>query len=78
MDVKVLGAGCANCHRLEERVTAALGEIGEDPTVEMVTDFARIAAYGVMSTPALMVDERVVMSGRVPEVAEIVEMLSAV
>ena len=44
MDVKVLGAGCANCHRLEERVTAALGEIGEDPAVEMVTDFARIAA----------------------------------
>ena len=53
MDVKVLGAGCANCHRLEERVVTALAEIGDDSTVEMVTDFARIAGYGVMTTPAL-------------------------
>ena len=78
MDVKVLGAGCANCHRLEERVVTALAEIGDDSTVEMVTDFARIAGYGVMTTPALLVDEHVVMSGRVPDVPELVELLTAV
>lgn len=76
MHVKVLGAGCANCHRLEDRTKEALDRIGVDADVEMITDYARIAGYGVMSTPALLVDERVVLSGRVPEIEELMDVLA--
>jgi small redox-active disulfide protein 2 len=75
MQVKVLGAGCANCHRLEDRANQALRELGADGTVELVTDFSQIAGYGVMGIPALVVDDRVVMTGRVPGVDEIVSLL---
>ena len=77
MQIKVLGAGCANCHALEERTTEALARLGTEATVEMVTDYGQIAGYGVMSTPALVVDERVLVSGRVPDVAELVSVLAA-
>ena len=63
--VKVLGSGCARCRALEQGVREALAELNLDPTVDHVTDFARIAAYGVMSTPALVVDGRVVSCGKV-------------
>jgi len=76
MLIKVLGAGCANCHTLEERTGRALAQLGADGTVEMVTDYAQIAAYGVMTTPALVVDDQVVLSGRVPDVPELVTILA--
>ena len=63
--VKVLGSGCAKCNALEQATREALAELGMDTTIEHVTDFARIAAYGVMSTPALVVDGRVVSCGKV-------------
>lgn len=63
--VKVLGSGCARCRALEQAAREALAELNLDPTVDHVTDFARIAAYGVMSTPALVVDGRVVSCGKV-------------
>ena len=63
--VKVLGSGCAKCNALEAAVQAALHELGMDDTIEHVTDFAQIAAYGVMTTPALVVDGKVVSYGKV-------------
>lgn len=63
--IKVLGSGCAKCNALEEAVRAALAELGIDAAIEHVTDFARIAAYGVMTTPALVVDGKVVSYGKV-------------
>jgi small redox-active disulfide protein 2 len=78
MQVKVLGAGCANCHRLEDRTKEALALLDRPDEVQMVTDFAEIARLGVMTTPALMVDGAIVMSGRVPELAELQELLAAV
>jgi len=63
--VKVLGSGCAKCHALKEAAQQALAELGMDATVEPVTDFSQIAAYGVMSTPALVVDGKVVSYGKV-------------
>ena len=63
--VKVLGSGCAKCNALESAVRSALEELGMDTTIEHVTDFAQIAAYGVMSTPALVVDGKVVSYGKV-------------
>lgn len=63
--VKVLGSGCAKCHALEEAARAALTELSMDTAIEHVTDFAQIAAYGVMTTPALVVDGKVVSYGKV-------------
>ena len=63
--VKVLGGGCKNCHKLMENVRHALQALDMDPRVELVADPAAIAAAGVLSTPALMVDGKVVSAGRV-------------
>ena len=63
--MKVLGSGCAKCNALEQAVRAALAELGMDTAVEHVTDFVQIASYGVMTTPALVVDGKVVSCGRV-------------
>lgn len=63
--VKVLGSGCAKCNALEDAVRAALRELGMEEEVGHVTDFSQIAAYGVMSTPALVVDGKAVSCGKV-------------
>ncbi|MDE7221526.1 MAG: thioredoxin family protein [Oscillospiraceae bacterium] len=62
--VKVLGSGCAKCNALEDAVRTALTELGMDPSIDHVTDFTQIAAYGVMTTPALVVGGKVVSCGR--------------
>lgn len=76
MIIKILGSGCANCHRLEANARQALAELGMRADVEKVTDVAEIASYGIMRTPGLVVDERVLVSGRVPDAAEITRLLS--
>lgn len=63
--IKVLGGGCAKCHELEANARAALQALGIDEGIQLITDFAVIAAYGVMSTPALVVDEKVISYGKV-------------
>lgn len=63
--VKVLGSGCAKCKALEDSTRAALSELGMETTIDHVTDFTQIAAYGVMTTPALVVDGKVVSYGKV-------------
>jgi len=71
MVIKILGSGCANCKKLESNVREAVKELGIEATIEKVQDFKDIAAYGVMRTPALVVDEQVKVMGRVPSVEEI-------
>ena len=71
MIIKVLGPGCANCVNLERITREAVDTLGLDATIEKVTDFGAIAAYGVMATPALVVDDKVVVSGRVPTETEV-------
>ena len=63
--VFVLGGGCAKCNELEASVRAALAELGRQEEVGHVIDFVQIAALGVMTTPALLVDGKVLSSGRV-------------
>lgn len=63
--IKVLGTGCAKCAALEAAVRSALEELEMDAAIDHVTDLGQIAAYGVMSTPALVVDGKVVSYGRV-------------
>lgn len=71
MIIKVLGSGCASCKKLEENTKKAVAALGVDATIEKVTDFKDIMAYGVMKTPALVVDEKVKVMGRVPNAEEI-------
>ena len=73
--VKVLGSGCAKCNDLEANVKAALEQLGMDTTIEHVTDFTEIVAYGVMTTPALVVDGKVVSYGKVLKVEEVVKLI---
>lgn len=76
--VKVLGSGCAKCNQLEAATKAALEQLGMDATIDHVTDFSKIAAYGVMSTPALVVDGKVVSYGKVLKTEEVVKILQKV
>jgi small redox-active disulfide protein 2 len=74
--VKVLGSGCANCERLATVASEALSELGRNEQVEKVTDYAVMAALGVMATPALAVDDRVVFAGRIPPLAAVKDALA--
>ena len=76
MIIKILGSGCANCVNLERVTREALAALGVEATVEKVTNFPTIVGYGVMSTPGLVVDEKVVLSGRVPTAAQVRELLA--
>lgn len=76
MKIIVLGTGCKNCKTLEEYTKKAVEELGIDAQIEKEEDIQKIMAYGIMRTPGLVVDEMVVMSGKVPKVEEIKEMLS--
>ncbi len=76
--VKVLGSGCAKCNQLEAATKAALERLGMDTTIDHVTDFAQIAAYGVMTTPALVIDGKVVSFGKVLKTEEVVQILQKV
>lgn len=73
--VKVLGAGCAKCQALERATEEALKELGMEVDIEHVRDFAEIASYGVMSTPALVIDGKLVSYGKVLKKDEVVEIL---
>ena len=76
MKIQVLGTGCAKCKTLTANAEKAVQELGSDATVEKVEDVREIMKFGVMSTPALVVDEKVVLSGRVPSVALVRELLT--
>ena len=71
MIIKILGSGCKRCLALEENAKAAADAAGKQAEVIKVTDFAAIAGYGVMSTPALVVDDKVLSMGKVLTSAEI-------
>lgn len=75
MVIKVLGPGCMNCQKLEVLAHKAVEQLGLDAEIVKVTDIGQIMAYGVMSTPALVIDEKVVLAGRVPSLDEVVSVL---
>ncbi len=76
--IKILGSGCAKCNQLEAATKAALEQLGMDTTIDHVTDFSQIAAYGVMTTPALVVDGKVVSYGKVLKTDEVIKILQKV
>lgn len=71
MNIKILGTGCPNCQKLEANTKQALEEMKIEATVEKVTEIEKIMSYGIMGTPALVIDEKVAVSGRIPDVEEI-------
>ncbi len=75
MKIKILGSGCPNCIRLEANTKKALEELKIKAEVEKVTDIAKIMGYGIMSTPALVVNEKVVSYGKVLSSEEIKKFL---
>ena len=78
MEIKILGGGCPKCNRLEELAREAAGELGVEATFTKVKDMDAIMAYDVMSTPALVIDEQVKSSGRIPRKEEIAGWIRAV
>lgn len=71
MEIKILGTGCAKCHKLEEVVREVVGEIGVDASVQRVDDMKEILNYAVLMTPGLVIDDELVVSGEVPDKAQV-------
>lgn len=71
MNIKILGSGCANCKKLQSLTEEAVKENGVNATIEKVEDFQKIMAYGVMRTPAIVINEKVKAFGRIPSKDEI-------
>ena len=78
LELKILGTGCKNCTTLEENTKAALKQMGVEATVDKRTDFAEIAGYGIMSTPGLVVNEKVVSFGKVLKPNDIIKILEQI
>ncbi len=76
MDIKILGSGCAKCEKLEAATREAVAGLGLDAEFEKVTDPTEIASWGVMATPALVVDDVVLFSGRVPSTEDVTQLLT--
>ncbi len=74
--VKVLGAGCANCKRLEQMVKKVIGYLAIEAEVIKVTDYQEITDHGILSTPGLVINDAVVSSGRIPSEGEITTWLA--
>lgn len=77
MEIKVLGMGCASCNKLVESVKQAVKELGIDTEVKKIEDVAEIMRYGVMKTPALVVNEKVKAFGNLLSVAEVKAILQS-
>jgi small redox-active disulfide protein 2 len=77
MIIKILGSGCKKCVTLTENTQTALASLGREAEVVKVTDFAEIAAHGVMSTPALAIDDKVVSVGKVLSPSEVAALIPA-
>ena len=77
MNIKILGAGCARCKSLEHITRKAVEELGFNAEIEKVEDFRKIMEYGVMQTPGLVVNDKTVLTGRVPKLEEIKTLLES-
>lgn len=76
MNIKILGTGCSRCKALEQITRSAVAEMGIDADIEKVEDIVKIMNYGVMRTPALVIDEKIALSGRVPSLTEVKEVIT--
>lgn len=77
MEIKILGSGCAKCNELGRVTREAAARESVEASIEHVTDFAQIMSYGVMTTPALVVNGEVKVAGRVPSVDDVARLITA-
>jgi len=76
MNIKILGTGCARCHDLEKITKQAIKELGIDATTEEVKDINKIMEYPILATPGLVIDDKLVCSGKVPSKAEMTKYIN--
>lgn len=76
MEIKVIGEGCEKCDKLYENTCLAVKELGLEASIDKVEDLLDIVRLGVMTTPSVMVDGKLIISGRVPKVKEIIKLLN--
>lgn len=76
MEIKILGTGCPGCKKLEQITKEVVAELKIDATVTKVEDIVKIMGYGILKTPGLVIDNKVVVSGRIPSKKEIEELLT--
>ena len=76
-DVKVLGPGCKRCEATEQMVRAEAAKLGVEVNVEKVTDYAQIAGFGIVSTPGIVIDGKVVHAGGLPKTEDLAKWLAA-
>lgn len=76
MEIKVLGTGCAKCKSLEKVTRQAVEELNMNVTIEKVEDIQKIMAYGIMSTPGLVINGKVVLAGKLPSVDEVKNLIT--
>lgn len=77
LSIKVLGPGCANCRKLEEIAREAAASVGVEAEITKITDMQQIIAYDVLKTPGLVINEKLVSSGRIPTPASVAEWIRA-
>ena len=78
MEIKVLGPGCANCHKMEELVKTAMKELGIEAKIEKITDIGQIAMHGILSTPGLIVNNRIKHTGKpLPNLDKVKELIKS-
>jgi small redox-active disulfide protein 2 len=77
VNIKVLGSGCANCKRLEATARKVVGDLGIEAEIEKVTDYAEIMKWPILSTPGLVINDKLVSAGRIPSEQEITDWLIA-
>jgi small redox-active disulfide protein 2 len=76
LNIKVLGSGCGNCHKVEELAKQAIAQLGVEAQVELVSDVKEMLHYGVMATPAIVINEKLVLSGRVPALSQVTTLIT--
>ncbi|MGA9191968.1 MAG: thioredoxin family protein [Anaerolineales bacterium] len=77
-DIKILGTGCPNCLKLEALVRETLKDLGLEADIEKVTDYEEILGWGIMATPGLVLNDSVVLSGRIPSRSQLAEIFADV
>jgi small redox-active disulfide protein 2 len=76
LKIKILGPGCPNCHKVEENARSAATNMGIQADFEKISDYAEIQKYRILGTPGLVINEKVVCAGRIPDESEIMTWLA--